>query len=112
MNDPAVDRSFHALAHPVRRRIVERLARGPASVAEATRDIPLSKPAVSKHLKVLEGAGLVTRRIDGRRHHLTLVSAPLADADDWLRRHREMWEGTLDRLERLLAAGDAETPAG
>ena len=67
-----VNDSFRALAHPIRRGIVERLAAGPASVSEVTADFGVSKPAISKHLKVLEEAGVVTRVIDGRTHRLSL----------------------------------------
>jgi DNA-binding transcriptional ArsR family regulator len=102
MVNHSVGRSFHALAHPVRRRIVERLAHGQASVAEAARGTGTSKPAITKHLKVLEGAGLVARTVEGRTHRLRLVTAPLDDADAWLRAHRAMWEANLDALERIL----------
>jgi DNA-binding transcriptional ArsR family regulator len=97
-----VERSFRALAHPVRLEIVERLARGPGSVAAVTGGIEVSKPAVTKHLKVLEGAGIVTRRVEGRTHVLRLVHAPLAEAGGWIERQRALWESKFDEIERYL----------
>jgi DNA-binding transcriptional ArsR family regulator len=102
-NSARLDRSFLALSHPVRRAILERLRRGPATVAEATRGLAVSKPAVSKHLKVLEGAGLLRRRIEGRYHRLELESDALADAAGWLELHRSLWEAKFDAVERHLA---------
>ena len=104
MNSSAqLDRSFLALSHPVRRTIVERLARGPATVAEATRGVAVSKPAVTKHLKLLEGAGVVRRVVEGRNHRLWLQERPLAEASDWLELHRRLWEAKFDAVERHLA---------
>jgi DNA-binding transcriptional ArsR family regulator len=87
-----LDRSFVALAHPVRRAIVERLAHGPATVGEATRGVAVSKPAVTKHLKVLEEAGVLDRTVEGRTHRLALRGRPLADASDWIERQHALWE--------------------
>jgi DNA-binding transcriptional ArsR family regulator len=98
----ALDRSFLALSHPVRRGIVERLARGPATVAEATRGLRASKPAVSKHLKVLEEAGLVVRAVEGRHHRLRLVAHGLDPAARWLQLHASLWEAKFDAVERHL----------
>jgi DNA-binding transcriptional ArsR family regulator len=98
-----LDRSFAALSHPVRRHIVERLARSPATVGEATRGLRVSKPAVTKHLKVLERAGVVRRSIEGRRHHLQLEAKPLAEASRWLEYHRSIWEAKFDAVEAYLA---------
>ena len=107
MNNVArLDKSFVALSHPVRRAIVERLARGPATVGEATRGVPVSKPAVSKHLKVLEEAGLIRREIDGRQHRLSLEARGLNAATRWLELHRTLWEAKFDAVERHLAAED------
>jgi DNA-binding transcriptional ArsR family regulator len=103
---PKLDRSFLALAHPARRTIVERLARGPASVGEATQGLAMSKPAVTKHLKMLEEAGVVRREIEGRRHRLYLVPQPLDDASEWLELHRALWERKFDEVERHLAEND------
>jgi DNA-binding transcriptional ArsR family regulator len=97
-----LDGSFHALAHPVRRAIVGRLAAGPATVGEASRDAGVSKPAVSKHLQVLEDAGLVNRVIRGRTHVLTLRANPLADAAAWIEGQRRLWERKLDVIADFL----------
>jgi DNA-binding transcriptional ArsR family regulator len=107
-NSATLDRSFVALSHPVRRAIVERLARGPATVGDATRGLAVTKPAVTKHVKVLEDAGLVSRSVQGRRHELSLVPAPLTDASAWIERHRVLWEAKFDAVERYLADNDEE----
>jgi DNA-binding transcriptional ArsR family regulator len=98
-----LDRSFATLSHPARRAIVERLARGPATVGEATRGLPLSKPAVSKHLKLLEETGFVRRSVEGRTHRLRLEPRPIDQAARWIERHRAIWESKLDAVERHLA---------
>ena len=100
-----LDRSFLALSHPVRRTIVERLAAGPATVGEATRGLAISKPAVTKHLKVLEEAGVVRRAIEGRTHRLRLAPRALEDATAWLELHRSLWESKFDVIERHLERG-------
>jgi DNA-binding transcriptional ArsR family regulator len=103
VNDsPALDRSFAALAHPLRRAIVERLASGPASVGEATRGFTVSKPAISRHLRVLEEAGVVSRAIAGRNHVLRLEQRPLAGATEWMERQRALWERKFDVVEEFL----------
>jgi DNA-binding transcriptional ArsR family regulator len=104
-NKPQLDRSFSAFAHPVRRAIVARLANGPATVGEATGGLGVSKPAVTKHLKVLEEAGVVRRAVEGRTHRLSLVPRSLDDASDWLEQHRALWEAKFDAVERHLADG-------
>jgi DNA-binding transcriptional ArsR family regulator len=98
-----LDRTFHALAHPVRRAIVERLAQGPATVGEATREAGISKPAVTKHLRALEDAGVVGRTIEGRTHRLALRGEGLGDAVAWMERHRVLWESKFDVIEQYLA---------
>jgi DNA-binding transcriptional ArsR family regulator len=100
-----LDRSFVALAHPVRRAIVERLARGSASIGEATAGLGVTKPAVTKHVKTLERAGVVRRAVEGRRHRLELEPRSLAEASRWLDVHRALWETKLDAVERHLADG-------
>ena len=101
-----VERSFRALGHPVRRRIVQRLARSPATVGDATVGLDVSKPAVTRHLKVLEGAGLVARDVTGRTHTLRLVDQPLAEAAGWIDRQRALWEGKFDAIEEFLQEDD------
>jgi DNA-binding transcriptional ArsR family regulator len=94
--------AFKALAHPIRRGIVEHLAGGSATVGEATRAFGVSKPTISKHLRVLEAAGVVTRVIDGRTHRLTLETEPLGEAIDWIDRQRARWERMFDAVDELL----------
>jgi DNA-binding transcriptional ArsR family regulator len=94
--------AFKALANPVRRHIVERLAEGPATVGEATGGLGVSKPAITKHLKVLEESGVVSRVIDGRVHRLALEPAPLAEVGDWLDHQRARWERLFDVVEDYL----------
>ena len=86
----ALDGAFRALADPTRRAIVERLARGPATVGEATRALTISKPAVTKHLKLLEEAGIVQRAVEGRTHRLRLHAPALDPATDWLELHSSL----------------------
>lgn len=100
-----LDRSFLALSHPARRAIVARLAEGPATVGEASRGLALSKPAVSKHIKLLEEAGVIRREIEGRSHRLALEPRPLAQAAGWIERQRSLWERKLDTIDRFLAEG-------
>lgn len=104
MNSSAeLDRSFVALSHPARRAIVERLARGSATVGEAAQGLALSKPAVTKHVKVLEQAGVVSRLVEGRTHRLRLEPRAIDEAAGWLERHRRLWESKFDAVERYLA---------
>lgn len=98
----ALDATFTALADPTRRAILARLAQGEASVTELTKPFSLSQPAVSRHLRVLERAGLITQ---GRRAQLRprkLEAAPLKHAVDWLERYREFWDESFDHLDDLL----------
>jgi DNA-binding transcriptional ArsR family regulator len=97
VNDP-----FKALAHPIRRGIVERLADGPATVGEATGGFGVSKPAISKHVKVLEETGVVVRTVQGRTHRLALDPAALAGAADWMDRQRALWERLFDAVDAYL----------
>lgn len=94
---------FGALADPTRRAIVARLAAGEAQVGELSAPFRISAPAVSKHLKVLEQAGLINRRIDAQRRMISLNPAALKLASQWVDQYRSFWEGSLDRLETLLA---------
>jgi DNA-binding transcriptional ArsR family regulator len=93
---------FSALAHPLRREIVERLSRGPATVGEATYGFGVSKPTISRHLRMLEEAGLVSRVIDGRSHRLALRPDGLAEASDWIESQRHRWERLFDVVGEYL----------
>jgi DNA-binding transcriptional ArsR family regulator len=94
--------AFRALAHPLRRGIVERLAHGPATVGEATGRFGVSKPTITRHVKVLEDSGVVARTIDGRTHRLRLDLDALGEAVDWIDRQRAIWERMLDAVEVVL----------
>ena len=97
-----LDAVFAALADPTRRAILARLASGQASVTELAEPFAMSQPVISKHLKVLERAGLVSRGRDAQRRPRKLEPKPLADATDWLERYRRLWEGNYQRLDALL----------
>jgi DNA-binding transcriptional ArsR family regulator len=100
--DKTLNATFAALADPTRRAILARLASGQASVAELAKPFAMSQPAISKHLKVLEQAGLVSRGQDAQRRPRRLEAKPLADATKWLERYRRFWEGNYQRLDALL----------
>ncbi len=97
-----LDATFAALADPTRRAILARLASGQASVTELAEPFAMSQPAISKHLKVLERAGLISRGRDAQRRPSRLEAEPLAEANEWLERYRELWEGNFERLDALL----------
>ena len=97
VNDP-----FKALSHPIRRGIVERLASGPATVGEATAGFGVSKPAISKHLKLLEETGVVRREVVGRTHRLSLAPDVLSEAADWMDRQRALWGRLFDVVDDYL----------
>ncbi len=109
-NSQTLDRTFAACAHPIRRGILERLSEGELTVGEATRDFGVSKPAISKHLKVLEEAGAIVRVVDGRTHRLRVCEHALDDADDWMDRQRRLWERKLDVVEQYLQEQRETTP--
>ena len=94
--------TFAALADPTRRAILARLASGDASVMELAAPFAMSQPAISKHLKVLELAGLISRSRDAQRRPRRLEAKPLAEATKWLERYRRYWEGNYQRLDALL----------
>jgi DNA-binding transcriptional ArsR family regulator len=94
--------AFEALSHPTRRRVIERLSLGPATVGEATRGFGISKPTVTRHLHVLEEAGVIVREVEGRTHRLRLDMAPLNDASAWLEAQRARWERLFDAVEQYL----------
>lgn len=97
-----LDAIFAALAHPARRAILGRLAGGDASVLELAKPFRMSQPAISKHLKVLERAGLISRGQDAQRRPRRLEASPLAEANEWLERYRRFWEGNYQQLDALL----------
>lgn len=97
-----LDRTFAALADPTRRRILAHLARGSKRVTHLARPHDMSLPAVSKHLRVLEKAGLLRRRRYGRVHEMQLDAEPLKKAAQWVGEYRKFWEGSLDRLAEFL----------
>jgi len=97
-----LDATFAALADPTRRAILARLASGAASVTELAEPFAMSQPAISKHLKVLERAGLISRGRDAQRRPRRLEARPLAEASQWLERYRKIWEANYRRLDALL----------
>jgi DNA-binding transcriptional ArsR family regulator len=98
----SLDATFAALADPTRRAILARLAMGEASVTELAKPFDMTQPAISKHLRVLERAGLIARGRDAQRRPRRLVARPLAEANGWLERYREIWEENFQRLDALL----------
>jgi DNA-binding transcriptional ArsR family regulator len=98
----SLDATFAALADPTRRAILARLAAGEASVTELAEPFAMSQPAISKHLKVLERAGLISRSRDAQRRPRRLEARPLAEATAWLERYRQFWQGSFQRLDALL----------
>ena len=113
MNTHQLDTTFAALADPTRRAILARLIEGEATVMELAEPFSMSQPSISKHLKVLEGAGLISRSRDAQRRPCRLEAKPLAEANAWLERYREIWEGNFLRLDALLdELKAAPAPAG
>jgi DNA-binding transcriptional ArsR family regulator len=102
MNRSQLDATFAALADPTRRAILARLASGEASVMELAEPFSMTQPAISKHLKVLERAGLISRGHDAQRRPRRLEAKPLAEATEWLENYRQLWEGNFRRLDSLL----------
>ncbi|HSD52289.1 MAG TPA: metalloregulator ArsR/SmtB family transcription factor [Candidatus Methylomirabilis sp.] len=101
-NDPALDSTFAALADPTRRAILARLAQGEFSVTELAQPFDISLPAISKHLRVLETAGLLTRAKDGRIRRCCVIPDPMRAAAEWIARYRRFWEGHFNALARHL----------
>ncbi len=102
MTPDRLDATFAALADPTRRAILARLAKGEASVMELAEPFEMTQPAISKHLKVLERAGLVSRGRDAQRRPRRLEAKPLAEATEWLEGYRRFWEARFLRLDALL----------
>ena len=94
---------FSALADPTRRGILEQLSHGESTVSELAEPFDMSLPAVSKHLRILEDAGLITRQVDGRTHRLQIDSKPMKSAAAWLDRYQRFWDERLNSLEKFLS---------
>lgn len=101
-DSPQLDTVFHALGDPTRRGMLARLALGESSIGELAQPFDMSFAGASKHVKVLEDAGLVARRKEGRTHIITLEAGPLAEAERWLRQWEKFWSARLDRLQALI----------
>ncbi len=101
-NPDHLNATFAALADPTRRAILARLASGEATVTELAEPFAMSQPAISKHLKVLERAGLISRGLDAQRRPSRLEAKPLAEATEWLEGYRKFWEDSFQRLDGLL----------
>jgi DNA-binding transcriptional ArsR family regulator len=106
-----LDRTLAALADPTRRAIIRRLERGAAKVTELAEPFDMSLNAVSKHLRVLEAAGLMRRTVRGREHYCALEAAPMRAAAEWIEHYRAFWEGRLDALEQYLLRGAEQRKA-
>ena len=102
MTPDQLDATFAALADPTRRAILARLAAGEASVRELAEPFAMSQPAISKHLRVLEHAGLISRGRDAQRRPCRIEAKPLAEANEWLEGYRRFWQGSFQRLDALL----------
>src|SRR6266700_7762002 len=101
-NSSRLDATFAALADPTRRAILARLASGEASVNDLAKPFKMSQPGISKHLRVLEHAGLVSRGRDAQRRPRRIEALPLAEATEWLEKYRQFWEDRFERLDELL----------
>ena len=101
-----LSQTYGALSHPIRREMVERLRQDDARVTELARGFPISLAAASRHIQVLEAAGLVRRTVKGRDHHLSLDARPLAEAAEWIDTNRTFWAQRLDALAKVLGQGD------
>jgi len=110
-NSYKLDLTFGALSDATRRAILVRLAQGDATVGELAKPFNISRPAISKHLRVLEKAGLVQRTVEGRVSRCELDAVPMRDAAEWVSFYREFWEGQLDRLARYFNEGPPSTGA-
>ena len=109
-NDEQLDQIFRALADPTRRAIMQRLIQGDALVTDLARPFDMSLPAITKHLNVLESAGLLIREKRGRERHCSLNAEPLQQASGWIEVYRQFWEQRLDKLAQLFEARDKPKP--
>jgi DNA-binding transcriptional ArsR family regulator len=111
MQQETLDLTFRALADGTRRSMIHALASGePRSAGELGRRFRSAQPTISRHLKVLEEAGLIERRVEGRVHRFCLRREPLQEAERWIARHQAFWTGAVDQLERLLGEISADEP--
>lgn len=97
-----LDLAFGALAHPIRRGILARLATGEATIAELAKPFRVSAPAITKHMRILEDAGLLSRRKQGREHHCRLETKRMQEVERWIEHHRTLWNDRLDALELYI----------
>jgi DNA-binding transcriptional ArsR family regulator len=107
--DDRLDAVFHALGDRTRRALLARLRARPAMITELAKPFAMSLPALSRHIRVLEHAGLIARTIDGRVHQCSLNAEPLKSIEAWIGHYREFWEGNLESLARHIEAADATT---
>jgi DNA-binding transcriptional ArsR family regulator len=107
--DDRLDAVFHALGDRTRRALLARLRTRPAMITELAKPFAMSLPALSRHIRVLEDAGLIARTIDGRVHQCSLNAEPLKSIEAWIGHYRELWEGNLESLARHIEAADATT---
>jgi len=107
---PQLDRVFHALSHPARRTILRRLSDREQNLSELARPLRMSFPAASKHVRVLERARLVRRRVVGRTHLCRAQALPLVQARDWIEEYRRAWEANFERLDQVLAELKSQDP--
>ena len=112
MVEKRLDATFHALADPTRRGMLARLALGEQSIGELAEPLAMSFAGASKHVKVLEDAGLISRRKAGRTHLISIEARPLEEAEKWLRQWEKFWSGRLDRLEALIERDTKEKKNG
>jgi DNA-binding transcriptional ArsR family regulator len=106
VSESDLDGVFHALADPTRRAMLRRLAGGPCKIGDLAAPFPMSFAAASKHVKVLEAAGLLTRTVEGRAHICRLEARALREAESWLEFYERFWTGQFDRLEALIDNGE------
>lgn len=111
-NSQRLDATFSALADPTRRAILARLASGEATVNDLAKPFQMSQPAISKHLRVLEKAGLISTAIDAQRRPRRMETTPLKEANDWIEKYRQFWEVQFGRLDELLDEIEKKTGKG
>lgn len=110
LDSPRLDAVFHALGDATRRKMLRELAEGERTVGQLAQPFAMSLAAASKHIRALEGAGLIRREVRGRTHVCRLDPGPLASADQWLRHYERFWTGRLDTLDRLLREEEPRPP--